>query len=189
MMLATNRAPEAEAEYKRFVDASPFSVSGGMHYAEFLFLTGQYERAIDELHRDLGMDPNFAPAHELLGLIYEQQGLLDKAEQSFRRASDLSNGLFGLAPLGHLYATSRRLRQCQQVLDEMRAHRKDYYVSPYEFAVIHAGLGYSDRALRELEQAYREHSLSAQSLRCDPRLDKLRSEPRYQEFAKNLGVI
>lgn len=189
MLLATNRASEAEGEYKQFVSMSPFSVSGGTHYAEFLYLTGQYSKALDEIHRDLTLNPNFPPAIELLGLVYEQQGETDKAEQEFKSASDLSNGMYGLAALGHLYATNRSLRRTQQVFDDMRAHRKDYYVSPYEFAVIHAALGYSRRALVELEQAYNEHSLSAQSLRCDPRLNNLRREPGFQNFAKKLRII
>jgi len=189
MLLATDRVSEAEAEYKRFVSMSPFSVSGGTHYAEFLYLTGQYSRAVDEIHRNLTLNPNFPPALELLGLVYEQQGEFDKAEQEFKAASELSNGMYGLAALGHLYAVQGLRRHTQQVFDEMRARRKDYYVSPYQFAVIHAALGYTDRALGELEQAYREHSLSAQSLRCDPRLSNLRREPGYREFAKRLGVI
>jgi DNA-binding winged helix-turn-helix (wHTH) protein/TolB-like protein/tetratricopeptide (TPR) repeat protein len=189
MLLATNRASEAEAEYKRFIKAAPFSVSGGEHYAEFLFLTGQYDHAAEEIHRDLVMDPDFAPALELRGLVYEQQGSLDNAEQEFKRASELSNGLFGLPALGHLYATKHLLRHTQQVFDEMRAHRKDYYVSPYQFAVIHAALGYTQRALGELEQAFNEHSLSAQNLRCDPRLSELRREPGYQSFARKLGIL
>ena len=190
MLLATNRASDAETEYKRFVRAAPFSASGGEHYAEFLFLTGHYDQAIDEIFRDLAIDPDFPPALELLGLVYEQQGADDKAEQEFKRASGLSNGLYGLAPLGHLYATKRLLRHTQDVFDDMRAHhRKDYYVSPYQFAVIHAALGYTRRALGELEQAYNEHSLSAQSLRCDPRLNALRHEPEYQSFARKLGIL
>ena len=91
--------------------------------------------------------------------------------------------------MGHLYATKHLLRHTQRVFDDMRAHRKDYYVSPYQFAVIHAALGYSVRALGELEQAYNEHSLSAQNLRCDPRLSELRREPGYRSFARKLGVL
>jgi DNA-binding winged helix-turn-helix (wHTH) protein/TolB-like protein len=189
LLLATNRPAEAEAEYRKFMNAAPFSLSGGTHYAEFLFLSGQYPRAIDQIHRYLAMEPNFAPAHELLGLVYEQQGLTEQAEGEFKKASGLSNGLYGLGALGHLYATSGRRRHTQDVFDELRAHRKERYVSPFEFAVIHAALGYSRRALDELEQAYTEHSLPAQSLRCDPRLNNLRREPDYQEFAKKLGLI
>jgi hypothetical protein len=62
-------------------------------------------------------------------------------------------------------------------------------VSPYQFAVIHAALGYRQRALGELEQAFNEHSLSAQNLRCDPRLNELRQDPGYQNFARRLGVL
>ena len=185
-LLARNRPSEAEEEYERFTRAAPFSVAGRSNFAQFLFLTGQYPKALEQLHQTLLLRPDYSPAHELLGLIYEQQGLADKAEQEFQKASDLSHGLNGLAALGHLYVTSGRLRHAQQVLDKMRAQK--HYVSPFDFAVIHAGLGYHRRALAELEQAYKERSLSAQSLRFDPRLNDLRRDPDYHEFAKRLGV-
>ncbi|HTS46408.1 MAG TPA: winged helix-turn-helix domain-containing protein [Bryobacteraceae bacterium] len=185
-LLAMNRPSEAEQEYKRFTRAAPFSVAGRSNFAQFLFLTGQYPKALEQLHQTLLLRPDYPPALELLGLIYEQQGLTEKAEQEFQKASDLSHGLNGLAALGHLYATSGRLRHTQQVLDEMRAQQ--YYVSPFDFAVIHAGLGYHRRALAELQRAYKERSLSAQSLRFDPRLNDLRGDPDYHELAKRLGV-
>src|SRR5579872_6850003 len=185
-LLTINRPSEAAAEYERFTLMAPFSVAGRSNFAKFLFLTGQYPKALEQLHQTLLLRPDYPPAHELLGLIYEQQGLAEKAEQEFQKASDLSHGLNGLAALGHLYATSGRLRHTQQVLDEMRAQK--HYVSPFDFAVIHAGLGYHRRALADLERAYKERSLSAQSLRFDPRLNDLRGDPDYREFAKRLGV-
>lgn len=185
-LLATNRPAEAEAEYKRFTRSAPFSVAGRSNYAQFLFLTGQYDQALEQLQETLRLRPDYPPALELLGLIYEQRGYALRAAQEFRKASDLSHGVNGLAALGHLYATIGRLRHTQRVLDDLRARKE--YVSPFDFAVIHAGLGYDRRALAELEQAYKERSLSAQSLRFDPRLNDLRRDPDYHEFAKRLGV-
>ncbi|HYL37698.1 MAG TPA: winged helix-turn-helix domain-containing protein [Bryobacteraceae bacterium] len=187
-LLAANRATDAEAEYRRFMRMVPFSAWGTTNFAQFLFLTAQYPRAIEQIRKTLDMQPDYAPAHELLGLVYEQQGQADQAVQEFQKASDLSHGYSGLAALGHLYAAAGKRAEARRVLGELDAQRRQRYVAPFELAVIHAGMGDKIAALDDLEKAYAERSLSAQSLRFDPRLSKVRAEPRYREFAKRLGL-
>jgi hypothetical protein len=62
------------------------------------------------------------------------------------------------------------------------------YISPYQLAIVHAGLGEKEKAVDDLERAYAERSLPAPSLRFDPRLDNLRAEPRFQDFARRIGL-
>jgi Tfp pilus assembly protein PilF len=145
--------------------------------ARDLFLTGKHSQAVDQLTKVLQAQPDYALAHELMGLVYDQEGLADSAAEAFRKASDLSHGQYGLAALGHLYARSRRA-EAQQVIGQLNAQRRRRYVSPYELAVVYAGLGEDDKAVDELDRAWRERSLSAQSFRCDPRLNGVRVRPR-----------
>jgi hypothetical protein len=65
---------------------------------------------------------------------------------------------------------------------------KKSYVSPYQKALIYAGLGKKDEALKLLEQAFSERSLLATSLRFDPRLNTLRDDPRFYDFMRRTGV-
>ena len=44
------------------------------------------------------------------------------------------------------------------------------YVSPFEFALIHIGLGQREPVFEALEQAYRERSDMLVYLKADPRL-------------------
>jgi hypothetical protein len=62
------------------------------------------------------------------------------------------------------------------------------YISPYQFALIHAGLGEKDKAIKNLERAHAERSLSPASFRFDPRLENLRTEPRFRDFARSAGL-
>lgn len=50
------------------------------------FEQGQTTVALDELKQSIGADPNFAPAHNLRGLIYMRLADPALAEESFRRA-------------------------------------------------------------------------------------------------------
>jgi len=187
-LLATNHASEAEEEYRHFMRMVPFSAWGTTNFAQFLFLTRQYSRALDQVQKIVDAQPDYAPAHDLLGLVYEQQGLSDSAVREFRKAADLSNGYLGMASLGHLYAIQGKGTEAQQVLENLETPRKQRYVAPFERAVIYAGLGDTPKAMDDLKKAYSERSLSAQSLRFDPRLDNVRKDQRYHAFAARLGL-
>jgi tetratricopeptide (TPR) repeat protein len=187
-LLATNHALEAGAEYRRFIRMVPLASWGTTNFAQFLFLTGQYPAAIEQIQRVLQRHPDYAPAHELLGLVYEQQARMADAIQEFQRASSLSKGQYGTSALGHLYALQGRHRDVRQMLDNLDAQRKLRYVAPFELAVLYAGMGDNAEAVDQLEQAYKERSLSAQSMRFDPRLNKVREEPRYRALAKKLQL-
>lgn len=90
--------------------------------------------------------------------------------------------------LGHIYAVSGRVRDAQNSLRMLDELTKKIYVSPYEMAVIYVGLGEQDRALELIEKAYRERSLLALSVQFDPRLNKLREDPRFQDFMRRTGI-
>ena len=65
--------------------------------------------------------------------------------------------------------------------------RPESYVPAYWFALLHAGLGQRDSALRYLERAYEERSTVLAYLLIDPRLAPLRNDPRFLALARRLG--
>ena len=71
-------------------------------------------------------------------------------------------------------------------LNEVSAHS---WVAPYNIAVIYAGLGEKDRAFALLDQAYKDRSYYlATYLATDARMDSLRSDPRFAELSKRVGL-
>ena len=59
---------------------------------------------------------------------------------------------------------------------------------PY-VAAVHAGLGDKDQAFAWLDRAYNERSsMLALYLTNDPRMDTLRSDPRFAEFVRRIGL-
>ena len=185
-LLVLKRVNEAEAEQQRFEDFLPYMV--GTRQIQHFYFTRQYDRAIDVLSRKLETKPTFAPLHEWLGLVYEQQGRTSEAIEECQKAITLSQGIDGVGALGHIYAVSGRVRDAQNSLRMLDELTKKIYVSPYEMAVIYVGLGEQDRALELIEKAYRERSLLALSVQFDPRLNKLREDPRFQDFMRRTGI-
>jgi len=187
-LLATNRADEAEMEYRHFLNAAPFMMAGKTNVGQFYLLTNQYNHAETQLREAIELEPNYAPAHEMLGLVFEQNGRTDKAIEELQKAVQLSHGFVGLASLGYLRATQGDQSGVEKALQEIAAQSKQRYVSPFEYALIHAGMGQNHKALEDLERGYTERSLSAQSLRFDPRLNKIRTDPAYRDFVKRIGL-
>jgi TolB-like protein/DNA-binding winged helix-turn-helix (wHTH) protein/Flp pilus assembly protein TadD len=183
-----NQIPEAEIEFKRFADFQPFLLSGNTTYGQYFFLTRQYDRAIEQIRQTLEMDANYPPARETLGLIYQQQGRTDDALAEFQSAINLSHGQNGIGSLGYIYAEQGRAGDAHKVLRRLAEQSRRSYVSPYETALVLAGLGHNDQALECLKKAYAERSLSAPFLRFDPRLAKVREDPGFKEFVRGIGL-
>jgi hypothetical protein len=55
-------------------------------------------------------------------------------------------------------------------------------------AVIYAGLQDKDRAFEFPEKSYREHSGSMAFLKPDPFWDNLRSDPRFADLLRRIGL-
>ena len=185
-LMTLNRVAEAEAEAEKFEQLLPFTPGSGL--AQHCYFTGQYDRAIDIMNKRLVANPGYPPLHEWIGLVYEQQGRNAQALEEFEKAIDLSDGNVGVGALGHLYALLGRKGDAQKAIRRLDQESKRTYVSPYQKAVVYAGLGQKDEALKYIEQAFNERSLLATSLRFDPRLNDLRADPRFQDFMRRTGI-
>jgi hypothetical protein len=76
------------------------------------------------------------------------------------------------------------------VLDDLiKNSAKNVAVSPYNVAVIYAGLGDNEKSLEWLERAYslRSYYLPVY-LPTDARLDSLRSDPRFKGLERRIGL-
>jgi hypothetical protein len=66
-----------------------------------------------------------------------------------------------------------------RVLDELLQLRTTRYISGYDIALVYVGLGEADTALTWLEQAEKDRAHQMAFLKVEPRLDPLRSLPRF----------
>jgi eukaryotic-like serine/threonine-protein kinase len=165
---------------------SPFAhVSLG--YAHYF--ARDYDKAIEECRRALEMDKNSTFAHRNLGLAYLQQGKLEKAIEALSNAVKFSQG--GLAfesYLGFAYAVAGKRTEAMEVLASLEDLDKERYVPAYNFAIIYAGLGDLDKSFDWFEQARKERSGFLPFLKVEPVVDGLRSDPRFDELLKKIGL-
>ena len=61
-------------------------------------------------------------------------------------------------------------------------------VSPVYFARVYIGLGEPDRAFEWLRKGYAERNDNLLGLGVDPAYDPLRSDPRFAELLRGIGL-
>jgi tetratricopeptide (TPR) repeat protein len=180
---AMGRHDEAlrEAEAARALDPLSAIIQTwvGLRY----YFARRYDEAIAEYRKALELDGDFAPAHWHLGWAYGQAGRLGEGVSEARRALALDpDNLLYLASVGYACARAGEEREARAALARLSQASGDRYVSAYDVAVIHAALGDTGAALDGLERAYAEQSPWVAYLGVDPRIDPVRSQPRFRRL-------
>ena len=118
-----------------------------------------------------------------------QPGSSDKAVAEAERAVALDgNSLVYLASLGHAYARAGKTKEARATLARLAQASRDRHVSAYHVALIHIALGDVETGLDWLERAYDEQSPWIGYMKVDPRLDPVRTQPRFQRLLGRLRL-
>ena len=140
-----------------------------------------FDRALDQCDHTVELNPHFAAAYLTLGLVQEQRREFDESAAAFRRAVDLAPRSPRMhAALARTYALSDRLDQAHEELDALRALAATRYVSPFDFVLVHLGMGELRRGPALAGQGLRRPLLRAAgagrgpALRCAARLGRVR---------------
>src|SRR3989441_7325309 len=184
----TGRTNEGLAEIRRAQELDPLSLPINMTVGWLLCDANRTDEGIDQLRKTLEMDPAFVAAHIRLGYCYERKGAYDGAIAEYKRIFDLGAKSLGIAGLGRAYAMAGKRNEAQKALAELQEISKHRYVSRGEIALIYAALGDKDQAFAWLNKAMDEHDLITARLKVDQRFDNLRSDPRFAEMAKRVGL-
>jgi tetratricopeptide (TPR) repeat protein len=180
---------EARQQIARARELEPLSLIISADVALVSYMARDFERAHQQCLTTLDTDPNFGVAHFIHGLTLEQLGRYEDAVAAFGRANTTGGIAVTLGALGHAHAKSGDTDEARLLLEEAREMAERRFVSPYSLATIHLGLGETDAALDFLEQAVREKSvwLIHLHMKVDPRLDPLRTDPRFDLLMKAAG--
>jgi tetratricopeptide (TPR) repeat protein len=184
---ARGRLNDGLAALQAGAERDPVSLMVNTQLACGLYMARRYAEADESCSLVLEMDPNFWPARYFRGLTYEQQGKFAQAVRDLQAALDASGGnCLPRAALAHVHAQAGGQRDARRILRQLEREASPY-VSPWALALVHAGLGDADRALGLLADAVGLRSLQAGLfLKTDPRLDPLRSVPRFKELESTL---
>ncbi len=153
------------------------------------FYRRDFETALEQCDHTVELNPHFAPAYWILGVIQEQRKDFDESAAAFQRAVHLSPQTPRMhGALGRTFALSGRRKQALDVLRKLEAYAKERYVSPLEFAWIQFALGDVDLGFRWMTKASEDRSFDLISIKVDPRFDPLKEDRRFAAIAQHMGV-
>jgi len=188
-LMAMGRLDESVAESNRAVELDPVDSDLAACLCWHRYAARQYPEAIVQALKTIQLEPEEDWTHIILGWNYEQVSKFDEAIQEFQTALKLSGGgEFALAALGHAFAASGRKQQAHEVLAKLKEQSQHGYVSAFDMAIIYTGLGDKEKAFQWLQKAVEERSSFLIYSRWEPRLDPLRSDPRFPAVLHRIGL-
>jgi serine/threonine-protein kinase len=183
------RFDESFVEINRALELDPLSLIIIRDKGVNFYYARQYDNAILQARRVLDMDPGFALAHRLLAIACERKGMYAESLAENRIWGDLTNDhIRTQAAFGHVYAVSGRKDDAVEVLRQLEKQivaRKDL---AYATALIYTGLGQTDQAFGWFDKAYECRSATLGAIKVDPKLDDLRSDPRFDALLRKMKL-
>ena len=153
----------------------------------YLNAPGDYPKALGQCRKAVEIDPNYWPAYSLcFAYSYDRMGNHGQALKAFEKAVAIEPISMSIAFLGYEYAKSGNQEQARKVIEQL--NHLPAYVAPCWKAYVHLALGENDVALGLLEKAYQERSGCLTDLKVDRDWDPLRSDPRFIDLLKKIGL-
>ena len=183
------RSEEALEVAKRALDLDPASPAVSHSLAVQFYLARKFDQAIEQAHDTLEMDANFVISYQVLGEVYLSKGMYREALSTLEKYSALSQrNAASLALLGYLHARLGKREESLKVICELKAASKQSFVPAFFVALVYAGLEDKNQAFIWLEKAYDERFNRLAYLNVEALWDPLRSDPRFANLLRHVGI-
>ena len=170
LLLPQNRLDESLSEIRTALSLDPLSPILNTNYGWVLMAAHQYDESLAQFQKTIQRDPNFGPAHFKMSHLLAARG----------RYADAVNEANKSTLIKAQSATPDAKGYCA-ANQAITGGDRDASSAPACAA--------SDRelAIRSLRMAYENHDLAGEFVRS-PEFDPLRSDPRYIEIMRNMGL-
>ena len=193
-LYGTQRFEEAVIQAQAAQQLDPASLYVNTRAGAAYFLAGQVEQAMASWQKALELDPGYPDASIELARSYVTRGLHQDAISALQKALTFTDREpLVLGALAHAHARAGQRAEALKLVSELR--RLDERVGPedrniprFSFVWAYAGLGDKEQAFAWLEKAYQERRDLMTVLNVDPLVDPLRSDPRFQDLVRRVGL-
>jgi eukaryotic-like serine/threonine-protein kinase len=172
-LMPQKRIDESLEEFRKALSLDPLSGIVNVNYGLTLFVAHRTPEAIAQMQKVLERDPSFGPAHYYLSQIYASTGRYVDAVSELQK--------IGPTPIPGSWSGD-----AQGYLRLMLDRRTTG--APTEVAEVYALMGDRNKAFEYLEKAYAEQDAELMACIRFPAFDVLKSDPRYGEFMRRLGL-
>ena len=185
------REQEALVEANRAHQLDPLSPITSFTVGFTLNEARRYDEAIVICKKLADENPTFPKAHDCLAFSYWGKRMYPQFIEEWKLFSLLSGDR---KEAGFASALEQQFRSVgwksalAKGIEVREAWRKTGYSSPYDIAQLYADLGDKDQAFTWLNIAYQEHEDGLMGLKTDFLLDSIRSDPRFAELVRKVGL-
>jgi tetratricopeptide (TPR) repeat protein len=180
--IALGKFQDGLADCQRALALDPLSLQGNVSLAYAFVFARDYNNAIEQANKTLAMDPKYSEAEGALSFAYEQLGNYTQAAEHLINGRRLKGQEVRAEDLRHAFDTSGYrsfLRTYAKIVEA-----EEYY---YRAAQAHAMLREKDAAFAALKKSLNTGA-AARNIKVDPRLDSIRSDPRFTDTLRRIGL-
>jgi tetratricopeptide (TPR) repeat protein len=153
--------------------------------AKILCAAHRYPDAIAYCRKAIDLEGNFRHAFQILAQAYVHNKQYPEGIEAAKKYVELSNGSgWAKLELAYAHAAAGNKAESDRIVNEVTSQPGPF--SPYDMATIRAAWRDPDGALPWLEKAVEQRSVDVIWIRVDPRLDHVRSDPRFAEVLARL---
>jgi tetratricopeptide (TPR) repeat protein len=179
------RPDEAIAVAQRAMELDPLAATASTSLGVRYYYANRPVEAIAAFTKTLEVTPGFSVAHWGLAQCYRLQKRFPEQIEQLRSAAQLSgNSAYMRAHLAYGYAVAGDRTRAEGLRKELQEEGAgaSHYLAPYHMALIAAGLGETDEAVRWLEKAFADRSGWLMFLPVEPEFDAMRQAPGFQRL-------
>jgi tetratricopeptide (TPR) repeat protein len=151
-------------------------------------LARRYDAALEEARQRLESHPREIILQYLIADTYRRAGRDKEAEDALEQASvNSGNTAYAVKARAAFRSGGFKGIVREDLADALRKSKSSYQ-SPVDLALYYAELGDREKALTELEEAYRQHLPQILWIQSDPAFDFLHADPRYRSLIQRIGL-
>ena len=147
----------------------------------------QYDRAISQFRAVADTEPQFARVH-MVALAYTQQGRFDEAIADLDSSQQDLEGFWAWNMRAYVCGRAGHRAEAKHAVGELMRLDRHGAIDPIVFVAPSIGMNDRDQAFAWLEKSVAAHSPGLTALKVDPIYDPLRSDPRYQDLLRRVGL-
>ena len=175
------RRDESVREGQLAIQLDPLSAEAYTSLGRFLYRARRYEEALPVLQRAVQLEPRSSGANNRLAGIYTALNRYEEALAVYEKSKEVAPSATGYRDVkAYVYARMGKRKEALELLSGRT-------VFPVDVANVYVALGDKDAAFRILEKAVEERNALLVTVKEEPPLESLHSDPRWKKLLSKMN--
>ncbi len=186
LLIRTRRFDEAVAEFERHLQLDPLSINGHTNLGLGYFCKKDFANADREFLKTLELDDKSSAPHWFLSRSHWQQDRKDESVNEIVRALELDQNVQLSAKIRDKFTAAGPAAAIEQLLYEWRDNPTR--TNPHNLAYLSTYVDDTEKAIYWLQRSIDERHPWTSWIAAAPEFEVLRSDARYLEMLRGLGL-